>query len=885
MSASNARDTVPVVRAAAIPRNEPQRLAALRKLGLLDTPSEERFDRITELASLTLDMPIALLSLIDEDRQWFKAKVGLPTIETSRDIAFCSHAVLSNSRDPFIVEDALDDSRFADNPLVTGDPSIRFYAGQVVRDPAGLPVGTLCVIDHKPRRLDERQKRALAHIATLVEQEFERGQVLSLAEGLLSADRSKSLILDTLSEGLVLHDCDGRIVQWNLATERLLGLTADQLYGRTSLDERWQATHADGTPWPGELHPAVTTLRTGTPVVDAIMGVRYADDSRIWLRVNSKPVTDEHGEVSGVLVVFADVTEETETRKLAAEVEARFRSAFDDAPIGMALVDDRFTLLEVNDAFGNITGYTAEVVVGSRWTSLCHPDDVADSERAWASLQKQHLPFRVEQRLVRADGAVIRVSVHASSVIDEVAGGTRAIVQVMDVTEQHRFQSELAHMAAHDPLTGLANRRAFEVALSSHIARCARYGPDGALMMLDLDDFKRVNDTLGHNVGDQLIISAAQMLQQRLRTSDLVCRLGGDEFAILLTTGGPDQAQLVAQDIVEAIRTRTMTLNGRQIRMTASVGFAVFDGKDRTADEMLVNADLAMYDAKEAGRDRWAAYALDRYDGPRIKARLTWMNRIEEALDEDRFVLWAQPVVRLSDDVTTAYELLIRMKDGSDDLIPPATFLYIAERFGLINRIDRWVLAQAASILGQAHRAGRDISVSANLSGHSLADESLLVFIEQLIEAEGFPASRLVLEVTETAAIANIAAARSFVEHLRGLGCRFALDDFGAGFGSFYYLKHLPFDFVKFDGEFIRNCLESATDQAIIRSLVQLARDLGKETIAEHVESNAVQTYLRQQGVDYAQGYHLGRPGPVDAMIHPTEPRSTTSKDELSLDR
>ena len=446
MSASNARDTVPVVRAAAIPRNEPQRLAALRKLGLLDTPSEERFDRITELASLTLDMPIALLSLIDEDRQWFKAKVGLPTIETSRDIAFCSHAVLSNSRDPFIVEDALDDSRFADNPLVTGDPSIRFYAGQVVRDPAGLPVGTLCVIDHKPRRLDERQKRALAHIATLVEQEFERGQVLSLAEGLLSADRSKSLILDTLSEGLVLQDRDGRIVQWNLATERLLGLTADQLYGRTSLDERWQATHADGTPWPGELHPAVTTLRTGTPVVDAIMGVRYADDSRIWLRVNSKPVTDEHGEVSGVLVVFADVTEETETRKLAAEVEARFRSAFDDAPIGMALVDDRFTLLEVNDAFGNITGYTAEVVVGSRWTSLCHPDDVADSERAWASLQKQHLPFRVEQRLVRADGAVIRVSVHASSVIDEVAGGTRAIVQVMDVTEQHRFQSELAHM-------------------------------------------------------------------------------------------------------------------------------------------------------------------------------------------------------------------------------------------------------------------------------------------------------------------------------------------------------------------------------------------------------------------------------------------------------
>ncbi len=267
-----------------------------------------------------------------------------------------------------------------------------------------------------------------------------------------------------------------------------------------------------------------------------------------------------------------------------------------------------------------------------------------------------------------------------------------------------------------------------------------------------------------------------------------------------------------------------------------------------------------MYDAKDAGRGRVAVYAASPHERARTEARLAWVERIKDALENEDFVLHAQPIVDLGTGMISQYELLIRMKQADGDLIPPGTFLYIAERYDLIQELDRWVLTKAIELIARARAAGKPLTLEVNVSGRSLGDAAVLETIERELERTGATASDLVLEITETAAVSNIPQAQAFGNRLSELGCRFALDDFGAGFGSFYYLKHLPFDVLKIDGEFIRNCRANPVDRLIIESVVTIARGMGKRTVAEFVQDDETVDLLREYGVDYAQGYHLGRP-------------------------
>jgi diguanylate cyclase (GGDEF)-like protein len=394
------------------------------------------------------------------------------------------------------------------------------------------------------------------------------------------------------------------------------------------------------------------------------------------------------------------------------------------------------------------------------------------------------------------------------------------------------------------------------------VTHTARYGAAGALVVLDLDDFKAVNDTLGHHAGDEVIIAVAGLLKTQLRDSDVIARLGGDEFAILLPAGTVEEAAAVAAKLVRAVREEVTVLGTpRARRITTSIGVAPFTSAEETGEEVLVNADLAMYEAKEAGRNRHAVYVTDRHEPQRVQARMHWVERIREALEDERFVLHAQPILDLRTGAVAQYELLVRMLDDDGGVIPPGAFLPVAERFDLVQEIDRWVTRSAIELIAQ--HAGDDLRLTVNLSGRTLTDDRLLADLEREIERTGADAGRLTFEVTETAAVENIQLAREFAERLRGIGCRFALDDFGAGFGSFYYLKHLPFDYLKIDGEFVANCLASRTDQLVIRAVVDIAQGLGKETVAEFVGDADLVEFLRSQGVDYAQGFHVGRPLPL----------------------
>jgi diguanylate cyclase (GGDEF)-like protein len=364
----------------------------------------------------------------------------------------------------------------------------------------------------------------------------------------------------------------------------------------------------------------------------------------------------------------------------------------------------------------------------------------------------------------------------------------------------------------------------------------ATLGPDGAAMVLDLDHFKNINDTLGHGTGDELIVTLAQALRDQLGERVAIARLGGDELALLVPDGSEEEVDATAQAVLETVRVqRVASPSGRLRSVSASIGIAGFDEDGLTAEDVLANADLAMYEAKDAGRDRAIAYRSAHDATGRLDGRVSWPDIIRDGLDEDRFVLQAQPIMNLATGDTGQFELLLRLRDPFGELISPAAFLPAAERYDLIGAIDRWVVSRSIAMLAEENRRGRRLTFEVNISGRSAGDPELLALIEGELRTHEVDPAQVIFEITETTAVANIPRAQEFAHRLAALGCRFALDDFGAAFASFYYLKHLPFDYLKIDGEFVRGCVADRTDQLVIRAVVDIARGLGKRTVAEMV--------------------------------------------------
>ena len=615
------------------------------------------------------------------------------------------------------------------------------------------------------------------------------------------------------------------------------------------------------------------TLAVGSPSPDLSLPIMILlAGGLLTLLVGSLGVQAKRRERYAQELVARRLAEREVAERALAQAEERFRTAFAEAPIGMALTSLEGRFLQVNRALSQITGYDEQQLLALAFASeLTHPDDRRADRRASAAMRDGETRiYDTEKRYLHAAGHTVWVAIHTTLIHDEHEQPAYFLSQIEDITARRRYELQLQHMADHDSLTGLLNRRAYERRLEEHLQRGERYGHEGAVLVIDLDDFKEVNDTLGHSAGDELIMRVAGALAGRIRESDTLARLGGDEFAILTPAGGRTEAERLAQLLLATVRRERAARGpgGRARPITASIGVApLASAIGLSAEEALINADLAMYDAKEAGRDRSETYGGSNRGQARIEARLEWVERIRAALDEDRLVLHAQPVVETATGRTTQHELLVRMLDGHGDLIQPGSFLPIAERFGLIREIDRWVITRAIRMLGEHRAAGRRPTVEINISGQSLGDPELAEHIGRELHRCGVDATQLIFEVTETTAIDNIAAARTFAEQLGELGCRFALDDFGAGFGSFYYLKHLPFDFIKIDGEFVRNCTTDATDRLVIGAVVELARGMGKRTIAEFVGDEATLITLGELGVDYAQGFHLGRPAPLESWF------------------
>jgi diguanylate cyclase (GGDEF)-like protein/PAS domain S-box-containing protein len=557
------------------------------------------------------------------------------------------------------------------------------------------------------------------------------------------------------------------------------------------------------------------------------------------------------------------VTEKT--TELALEKE---RAQVTLASIGDAVIttDAAGRVEYLNAVAETLTGWSSEEARGRRLIDVFRvqpADEAASPAGVDESATRDNLLVNRTFRKIPIDQSVAPILGRNA----EVHG---SVVVFRDVTEQRKIAHEMSYQAMHDALTGLYNRRAFEERLGQLLLNAESDRAQHALLYIDLDQFKIVNDACGHTAGDQLLRQLAAILRRETRLSDVLARLGGDELGILLHSCPADEAAVVARKLLQTINDFRFVWKERNFTIGASIGLVSFGDGMESAASVLSAADAACYAAKDKGRNRVLVYQADDNELSQRRSQMQWVTRLKLALDENRFVLYSQPVVQVAAPTAgpAMQEVLLRLHDEDGTLVPPGAFLPAAERYGLMPAIDRWVVRTTLQWLAtHAESPGLAELYTINLSGHSLNDAPFLGFVLRELESSGVDSSRVAFEITESAAVAALDSAISIITTLKDKGCRFLLDDFGSGWSSFTYLKNLPVDFLKIDGGLVRDMADDLLDEAMVRSINEIGHVMGITTIAEFVESEAVLERLAILGVDYAQGYAIGRPAPIDAHL------------------
>lgn len=563
------------------------------------------------------------------------------------------------------------------------------------------------------------------------------------------------------------------------------------------------------------------------------------------------------------------LSQEIEERRKAddarAEIEARFRRAFENAPIGMGLLDDEGVLFDANPALRHMFWRDSRCLPEMAFSALVTDEDCERFSVEYQKLVSEDVDA-IDQKLTCEDSAgnTLQTVVNLSPVRSEAGDFLYSVLQVQDITESMKLTVQLEYQASYDELTGLLNRRAFEAELMRAWERGTGGKGPSHLMFMDLDQFKVVNDTSGHGAGDQLLRRISELLVDSVRANDIVARLGGDEFGIVLWECPTEVAKSIAESIRKSIEDYRFHWDKETYRVGVSIGCLPVDPDVGDISELQQLADSACYAAKEAGRNRVHMVAGEE-DSARIhRGQVRWVQRLREAMDNNRFAIYGQVMKSLGDNVVEPerIEILLRLRDPeSRKLIPPGAFLPAAERYGLSVELDKWVVSSLLDTLfiHQSFQA-EPRQYWINLSGTSIGDVRFATFLKDAISRSPLPPGTVNFEITETAVIRSISEAGKLMSELQEMGCRFALDDFGSGLSSFDYLKKLPVDFIKIDSTFIRDILDDETDRIFVKSIIDIARSLKIKTIAEYVENEDMLELIRAMGADYAQGFCIGRP-------------------------
>jgi len=873
--------------------DENLRLEALRSFNILDTGAEARFDEITELAAKICDTPMALMTLVDEKRQWFKSRIGIHLQETPREIAFCQLTI--SEAKTTIIPDAWKDSRFADNPLVVGEPYIRFYAGTPLKMGSGHIFGTLAVLSREARDLSGDERRALEILARQVVAQLELRQSLTVLGGALKklgrtkeelrsshdqlekrvSERAEALkelnlilqkqiaertaearvsqaIIDSLPGVFYVFDQDGHYLRWNRNLEIITGHSAEEMQRLHPLDlfsspedkaritERINQVLTEGI----ATVEADMTVKSGQRIPYFFTGVR--------IELNGRQC------VSGLGV---DITERRQ-----ADEALRLRDRAIQASVNAIVITDLDGNVEyANPAFERITGYPVEELLGRNCRFLQRDDKAQAGIAALRNGIAKREEVSALLRNYRKDGQMFWNEMHIAPVRDAEGAVTHFVGVLNDISAVKYFEQELQRQATFDTLTALVNRNVLKDRLRQDIAAAARANECLTVGFLDLDNFKFINDSLGHSVGDELLKSVAERLVGCLRGNDTIARYGGDEFAFVIY--GCKDETMIAALMNRILRTidRPFDIAGHRFFVSGSIGISFYpkDGKD--VDTLLKNADAAMYRAKEKGRNNWQPYKPAMNE--RVKERLSLESRLRQALSSNEFLLYYQPKVSLKTGKIVGVEALLRWQPPHGHIVGPATFIPLAEETGLIVPIGDWVLHTAcAHIKTLVDNGAPPLRVAVNISARQFEPKMLMNLVGRALSSSGLAPGALELELTESLVMQNPEDAIRVLLDLKDMGLRLAIDDFGTGYSSLSYLQRFPVDHLKIDQSFVRDIGADPNDAIIARAVISLGHSLGMSVIAEGVSNDDQLSFLCENGCDEMQGFLFSHPVPIEEL-------------------
>ena len=598
---------------------------------------------------------------------------------------------------------------------------------------------------------------------------------------------------------------------------------------------------------------------------EAELQLRGTDDGEpLWVIARASPQISDDGETTGFAATFTDISELKRAGEALAEAKRLLETTFASMQDAVLLLDEeKDEILHVNDAAHTLFGYTIGELEGAS-LSMLFSDDL--EYRQYRGRLSEGIAgygmFRTDVRMRSKDGFHL-LAEHTATPLNH--GGRQGVVVlvVRDVTEPRALSEKLVYEASHDSLTGLYNRFELERRVDAALGLVASEETECVLCYLDLDRFKLINDSCGHHAGDRVLREIAALLTAQVRQGDTLARIGGDEFAILMDRCTLEPARRVADSVLRAVAAYRLDWEGKRFSVGVSIGMARIGRDSGTISDVLKAVDSACYAAKESGRNRIHVFQHDDEQHLRRHDDAYWGVQIERALEEKRFELFMQPIVSTNPPPQSGehFEILLRMHGDNGELVCPGDFLASAEHFHLSTRIDQWVLSEVLEWLAQEDgRLDRLRQCAINLSGQSLADDRFLDYVLQCFRSSSVVPEKICFEITETAAVSDIVKARRFISRLKEDGCRFALDDFGTGVSNFSYLKDLPVDYLKIDGSFVKDMVVDPLDEAMVRAINEIGHVLGKTTIAEYVENEAIRERLREIGVDSLQGFHIGRP-------------------------
>ncbi len=729
---------------------------------------------------------------------------------------------------------------------------------------AGRVTGTLDVYLDQARSPNTDELDKLGRMARLAGIAIKRQQD---EEKLRSSEARYRGLFENVIDGVYIASREGEIVTANPALVQMLGYDSVE-----DLKAAGKTTVLYVNPIDRER--VFARLEAEGVVKNFEYRLRRKDGSEIVVLENSRAILDDDGNVAAHEGTITDITERKRAETRIFEEKERAQVTLQSIGDGVITADADGNVDYINPVAQDLTGWDMRSARGRPVTDIMmivnsHTRAAVENPVVCCLKEGRVITLAENSVLITQDGDEVPIQDSAAPIRDRIGNIVGAVMVFHDGSKETRLFRQLSYQASHDTLTGLINRREFENNLIGALERIRDNAENThALLYLDLDQFKVVNDTFGHSAGDALLRLLTEQIQAKIRSSDVLARLGGDEFGILLENCDENRAIEVAEDIRGSIEGFRFEWKNSFTTIRCSIGIVVITNENADVAEVMSSADVACYSAKDMGRNQVHLY--EDSDAGMRHEEMKWVSRITSAVEENRFELFFQPIIGIGKDNGNSrghYEILLRMRDENGELVGPNQFIPAAERYNLMPTLDRWVVHEALSELADRSENGAArYTLAINLSGTSLSEDRFLDFVIDELKKQNLPDGAICFEITETAAISNLSRVVHFMQALKKLGCKFSLDDFGSGLSSFTYLKNLPVDYLKIDGQFIRNVVDDNVDESMVKAISDVGHAMGIETIAERVETKQVLEKLGSLGIEFAQGYYIARPASVESF-------------------